>query len=115
MHSRAAQPAGRETLTRARRQAVATLRLIENLSGYCAGQLVGGLGPAESRLALLEVSAELVTLAEVLRRLALGRLDVSARRDLAAELAASGLSHRQIAAMTGVAKRTTWADLRARQ
>jgi hypothetical protein len=114
--TRAATPARREVLSNgiARRRAVATLRLIESLSGYCAGQLVAGLDPAGARLALLDVSAELATLAELLRTLALGELDTAGRRLLVAELVAAGASQRQAARLTGVHKKTAWSYVHGR-
>ena len=48
-----------------------------------------------------------------LRRLArTARLDPAGRRALAADLAASGLSQRVIAARLGVTKKVIWDDLR---
>lgn len=114
MRSRVVPPARRElTGDVARRRAVDVLRVGESMCAYAAGQLANGLGPAEARVAALDVAAELAETAAALRRLARLDLDRAQRRALAVELAASGMSQRQIAELLGVHKRTVWADLRA--
>ncbi len=114
MPSRAAKPIRRGTLTRdaARRQAVAVLRFGESMCAYAAGQLADGLSPEQARQAALDAAAELAGLAGALRRLTRLDLDRAQRRALAVELAASGMSQRQIAEQLGVSKKTIWADLR---
>jgi hypothetical protein len=89
-----------------RREAVRALRLAAVTAEYAAGQLADGLGPAEAREAALEASAELVAVAEVLRRSV--RLDRAERARLAAQWTGLGLSGRQVADRLGVSERTVW-------
>jgi DNA-binding NarL/FixJ family response regulator len=112
-----ATPAERETTAReaARRQAVTMLQISASTCTYAAAQLGDGIGPAEARQTALFVAGELAVMAAALRRLALARLDPAERRRLVAELAASGMSQKQVAEQLGVAKRTVWGDLRARR
>jgi DNA-binding NarL/FixJ family response regulator len=116
MPSRAEQPARRETLTRqaARRQAVDVLRVAEAVAGYSARQLSNGLGPEAARQAALDAAGELELVAGTLRRLTRLELNAEQRRALAVQLAASGLSQRQIAEQVGRSKRTVWGYLRGR-
>jgi DNA-binding NarL/FixJ family response regulator len=111
--SRAAKPAPRGTLTRdaARRQAVDVLRLGESMCAYAAGQLANGLSAEQARQAALDAAADLAELSAALRRLTSLDLDPAQRRALAVELAASGMSQRQIAEQLGVSKKTIWTDL----
>ena len=98
----------------ARREAVDTLTIAAAVAAYAAGQIGNGLGPEEARRAAVEAAAELEAVAGTLRRLArLDRLDPAGRRRLVADLAASGMSQRRIAAAVGVSKRTVFDDLRA--
>jgi DNA-directed RNA polymerase specialized sigma24 family protein len=105
----------RETLTReaARRRAVRVLKIAEAIAAHGAEAVGNGLGPEQARRAALDVAAELETIAGNLRRLTrtTARLDRAGRRALVADLAASGLSQRQIADRLGVAKSTVWSDL----
>jgi DNA-directed RNA polymerase specialized sigma24 family protein len=111
--SRVADPsAGTLTREAARRQAVNTLRLAADLAAYGARQAGNGLGPAEAARTVIEVAAELEIIAGKLRRLArTARLDPAGRRALVADLAAEGMSQREIGAVVGVHKRTVWGDL----
>jgi transposase len=112
--SRAATPARRGKLTReaARREAVDVLTVASAVAAYSARSIGNGLSPAEASRAALATAAELEHVAGTLRRLArLDRLDPPERRRLVAELAASGMSQRAIAAAVGVDKRTVWGDL----
>jgi DNA-directed RNA polymerase specialized sigma24 family protein len=103
---------GREA---ARRRAVDTLRVAEAVARYGAEAVGNGLGPEESRRAVVEVAAELEAIAGTLRRLARsGRLDPAGRRALVVQLAADGMSQRAIGRAVGVSKRTVWDDLHAR-
>ena len=116
MPPRASTPVRRGTLTReaARRQAVDTLTIASDLAAYAAGQIGNGLSPEQARRAAIDAAAELENLAGTLRRLArLDRPDPAGRRRLVADLAASGMSQRRIAAAVGVSKRTVFDDLRA--
>jgi DNA-binding NarL/FixJ family response regulator len=109
--SRVDQPAERETLTRdaARRASVRALRIIGAIVSYSAAQLADGMwSPAEARAAALDVATELELTARALRRIAAGQLDPAERRRMVAELAADGLSQRQMAARIGVHQRTIW-------
>jgi hypothetical protein len=92
----------------ARRRAVDMLRLAESIAGYAAAQLANGLSPEQARRAALDAAGELDAVAVHLRRLAQPRLDVAERRALAAELAESGMSARQIAGQIGVTPSTVW-------
>jgi hypothetical protein len=87
------------------------LTVASAVAGYAAGQIGNGLGPEEARRAALDAAGELELIAGTLRRIALARLGPPERRRLVAELAASGMSQRRIAAAVGVAKRTVWGDL----
>jgi hypothetical protein len=109
----AEQSAARKAL--ARRESVTVLRLAESVAGYAAAQLGDGLGPAEARQAALDAAAELADVAGTLRRLARLDLDRAQRRALAVELAASGMSRRQIGRLIGVAESTVRRDLAARR
>lgn len=92
---------------RRRRDAVAALRLAAVTAGYAADQLADGLSPAEARVAALDASAELVELAEVLRRAV--RLSRAERQKLAVLWIELGhLSRREIAGRLGVSERTVW-------
>jgi DNA-binding NarL/FixJ family response regulator len=116
MPSSAAQSARRETTREAaRREAVTVLRLAEAIARYSAEQIGNGLSPKAAQQAAIDTAGELEAAAGKLRRLtrpdpAERRAD--ARRALAVELAASGLSHRQIAVQVGRSKRTVWGYLR---
>lgn len=116
MPSSAEPSARREATARevARRRAVDMLRLAESIAGYAAAQLANGLSPEQARRAALDAAGELDAVAGNLRRLAVARLDVAERRALAAELAASGMSARQIAGQIGVAPSTVWDYLSGR-
>jgi hypothetical protein len=110
MPPRVVDPLAREA---ARRRAVDVLRLAAAIAEYGAGQVGNGLGPDQARRAVVDAAAELEAAAAALRRLArLDRLDPAGRRRLAAELAADGISQRQIAARLGVTKKVIWDDLR---
>jgi transposase len=112
--SRAATPARRGKLTReaARREAVDVLTVASAVAAYSARSIGNGLSPAEASRAALATAAELEHIAATLRRLArLDLLDRAERRRLVAELAATGMSQRAIAAAVGVDKRTVWGDL----
>lgn len=87
-----------------RRDAVVALRVAESVAGYGARRLADGLGPAQSRAAVLELAAELGEVAAMLRRLA--RVRAGERREEAAELAGLGLSNREIADRMGISPRT---------
>jgi DNA-binding CsgD family transcriptional regulator len=89
-----------------RREAVAALRLAEQMCGYAAGQLGNGLGPDEARAAALEAAAELAELASVLRRLT--RLSPAERRRRAVQLAGLGMPKREVAIRLGVSERAVW-------
>ena len=91
------------------------LRVGESMCGYAAASIGNGLSPDDARRAALDVAAELAELAAALRRLTRLDLDAAQRRALAVELAASGLSQRQIGEQLGVSKKTVWADLRRAQ
>jgi DNA-directed RNA polymerase specialized sigma24 family protein len=97
----------------ARRQVVGVLRVGASVCAYAAASIVNGLGPAEARRAALDAAVELAGLAGALRRLARLDLDRAQRRAVAVELAASGISQRQIADLLGVHRKTVWSDLRA--
>jgi DNA-directed RNA polymerase specialized sigma24 family protein len=88
-----------------RREAVAALRLAEQMCGHAAGQLGNGLGPDEARAAALEAAAELAELASVLRRLT--RLSPAERRR-AVQLAGLGMPKREVAIRLGVSERAVW-------
>lgn len=98
----------------ARRRVVDVLTVASAVAAYAARSVGNGLGPEEARRAAVEAAAELEIIAANLRRLArtAPRLDPAGRRVLAADLAASGLSQRAIAARLGVSKRTVFDDLR---
>jgi len=112
--SRAATPARRGKLTReaARREAVDALTIASAVAAYSARSIGNGLSPEQARAATLTTAVELEHIAGTLRRLArLDLLDRPERRRLVAELAATGMSQRAIAAAVGVDKRTVWDDL----
>lgn len=98
----AAASAERERLARedGRRQAAALLRLSESVSRYAAGQVSDGLSPAEARRAVIEAAG---ALARSLRRLA-WLDDPAERRVVARELAAGGMSRRDVADRLGVSE-----------
>lgn len=115
----AARKAAREA---ARRQAVTVLRVAEAAAGYAAGQIGNGLGPAQAWAAAIATAGELEAAARKLRQLT-GRplspaevrsLDTASRRELAAELVASGLTRRQVAGRLAVHPRTVRKYLAAR-
>jgi hypothetical protein len=102
------EPAERDRKRRAyeavrRREAVTMLRVAEAMCGYAASQLADGLSPEEARAAAIEAAGELAALAAGLRRLT--RLRPADRRVLAAQLAALGLSRREVAGHLGVSDR----------
>ena len=101
----AAASAERERLARedGRRQAAALLRLSESVSRYAAGQVSDGLSPAEARRAVIEAAGALAELARSLRRLA-WLDDPAERRAVARELAADGMSRRDVADRLGVSE-----------
>lgn len=105
MPSSARNPAERERLARedGRRQAAALLRLSESVSRYAAGQVADGLSPAEARRAVIEAAGALAELARSLRRLA-WLDDPAERRVVARELAAGGMSRRDVADRLGVSE-----------
>jgi Homeodomain-like domain len=108
----AEQAVRRRALARAagqRRDAVAVLRLAEATAGYAAGQVGNGLGPEQARQAALDAAGELADMAATLRRLA--RPGPGDRRALAVELAADGLSQREIADRLGLSLRAVWGYL----
>ena len=100
MPESAAQPA-REP---ARRQAIHALRLAEAVAGYAAGQVSDGLSPAEARRAVIEAAGALAALSAALRRLAWLDDDPAERRAVARELAALGMSRRDVADRLGVSE-----------
>ena len=101
----------RGTREAARRRAVDVLRIAEAVAGYAAKSVGNGLEPEAARLAVIDAAAELELAASRLRRLA--RPDDSApRRAEALELAADGLSRRQIAERLGVSGETARRYLR---
>ena len=110
MPSPAEQSAERKAL--ARRQAVTVLRLAEATAGYAAGQLGNGLSPGQARQAALDAATELEITAGALRRLALAGLSP---RELAVQLAASGLSQQQVADRLGRSRRTVRGYLSSRR
>ena len=90
-----------------RREAVRALRLGEATCAYTAGQLGNGLGPDEARRAAMEAAAELVAVAEVLRRSV--RPTRFERQRMARQWIGRGyLSARQVADRLGVSERTVW-------
>jgi HTH domain len=90
-----------------RREAVRALRLGEATCAYTAGQLGNGLDPDEARAAAMEAAAELVGLAEVLRRSV--RPTRFERQWMARQWIGRGrLSARQVADRLGVSERTVW-------
>ncbi len=95
----AAQPA-REA---ARRQAIHALRLAEAVAGYAAGQVSDGLSPEQARRAVIEAAGALAELARSLRRVA-WLDDPAERRAAARELAAGGMSRRDVADRLGVSE-----------
>jgi DNA-binding NarL/FixJ family response regulator len=95
-----------------RRQAVTSLQIGEATCRYAAAQLGGGIvGPAEAAATARFTAGELEVIAAVLRELAQPD-DPAGRRALAAELAASGMSQREIAERVGVRESTVRAYLR---
>lgn len=117
MPSRAASPARREALTReaARRSAVDVLRVASAITAYASRELANGLSPEQARVATMEAARELQLVAGKLMALARVRpgLDPAGRRALAVELAAAGLSQRQIAEQVGRSPRQVRDYLRA--
>jgi hypothetical protein len=119
----AAQSARRATLARevARRQAAEALRLAAAMAGYAARQVADGWSPSEATRAALDAADAMEATAVKLRRLT-GRLSpaecralpTAARRELAAQLVAEGLTQRQAAARLGVSPRRLWDYLRGR-
>lgn len=111
----AAASAERERLARedGRRQAAALLRLSESVSRYAAGQVSDGLSPAEARRAVIEAAGALAELARSLRRLA-WLDDPAERRVVARELAAGGMSRRDVADRLGVSETAVRGYLRPR-
>jgi DNA-directed RNA polymerase specialized sigma24 family protein len=90
-----------------RREAVRALRLGEVTCSYAADIIGNGVGPAEARRAAIECSAELVAVAETLRRAV--RPTQFEREWMARQWHALGyLSARQIADRLGVSERTVW-------
>lgn len=114
MPSSVEQSARRETLVRqaARRQAVDVLRIAGATAEYASRVIANGLSPEQARRAALDAAGELELIAGTLRRLA--RLTPPERRQLAVELAADGMSHREIARRIDVSKRRTWDYLAGR-
>jgi hypothetical protein len=92
---------------RRRREAITALRVGEAACSYAAGQLGNELGPDEARAAAMEAAAELVAVAEVLRRSV--RPTRFERQWMARQWHARGrLSARQVADRLGVSERTVW-------
>ena len=109
--------AERERLAREaarRRQAVTLLRIGECACRYAAQQLSNGTGsgtgPLEARAAAMEAAAELVVVAEAVRRLA--ALEPGERRALAVQLASAGWSMREVAERVGVSESAVYGYLR---
>jgi len=101
--------AARMALARAaarRREATNLLLIAECGCRYAAGQLGNGLGPKQARMLAVETAAELVTVAEALRRMAW--LTRPERRAMARSLIARGWSRRRVADRLGVSERTVW-------
>ena len=115
----------------ARREVVTLLRVGANVCAYSADAIGNGLSPQQARAATLDAASALADLSGQLRRLARSAtegqyrkipycpggqpgLDAAGRRALALELAASGLSQRQIAARVGRSERRVWDYLRGR-
>ena len=96
----------------ARRRDVVTLL---NVSGatiwYAVRQLGDGLPPEQARQVAIESAAELEAVAAALYRAV--RLGPAERRSLARQLAAIGMSRREIADRLGVSDRAVWNYLRA--
>lgn len=92
-----------------RRHAVTLLALGEQTCRYAASVLGNGASPAMARDAAVDAAGELAVLADELRRLT--RLRGPARRKLARELAASGLSNREVALRVGVSESCLWGYL----
>ena len=106
MTESAAQSAERKRLARLaadRRAAVTMLQIAASTCRYAASQLASGTGPAEARQAALFVAGDLAATAEALRRLA--RPGPGERRQLTVQLAAPGMTTKQIAAQLGVSDR----------
>jgi DNA-directed RNA polymerase specialized sigma24 family protein len=95
-----------------RREAMAALRVAEATIVYAQRQIGNGLSPAQARQAALEAAGELEVLAGELRRAI--RLGPAERRVLARQLAALGMSRREVAARLGVSERAVWGYLRPR-
>ena len=76
-------------------------------------QVANGLGPGESRQALLELAGELTATAALVRKAA--RLDVGERRVLARKLAGLGYTTKQVADQCGVSDVTVRHYLRGRR
>lgn len=85
-----------------RRQAATLLQIAEATCRYAASVLSNGTGPAEAQGAALEAAAELVVVAEALRRLTF--VGPGERRELALQLNAAGWSRDQIAERLGVSE-----------
>ena len=112
----AAEPPAAERETQARtaarrRQAVTSLQIGEATCRYAAVQLGGGIGPAEAAATARFTAGELEVIAGMLRELAQPD-DPAGRRARAAELAASGVSRREIAGRLGVSEQAVRAYLR---
>jgi DNA-binding NarL/FixJ family response regulator len=114
--SRVEQSARREALARdaARRQVVDTLRIASDIARYSAEQIGNGLSPQAARQAAIETAGELQLVVSTLRRLTRLDLNSAERRALAVELAATGMSQRQIAVQVGRSKRRVWSYLHGR-
>ena len=93
----------RELDRRLRAQAV--LRAASATALYAAARLGDGAGRAE----LFEIAGELEGAARALRQVA--PLTRGARRQIAAELVAAGVSRREIARVLGVTESCLWGDL----
>lgn len=92
-----------------RREAVRALQLGGQVCAYAAGVLGNGAAPEQAREAAVEAAGELALLAAELRRLT--RLRGPARRSLARQLAARGVTRREIAIRCGVSESCVWGYL----
>jgi DNA-directed RNA polymerase specialized sigma24 family protein len=89
-----------------RREAVALLRLVAQMTAYAAEQVGNGLAPADARLAVAELAGELSAAAVRLRRIA--RPGPAERRTVVRLLFAQGLSGSQIAARVGMSEKSVY-------
>ena len=93
-----------------RRQAATLLHIAEATCRYAGSVLSNGTGPAEAQGAALEAAAELVVVAEALRRLTF--VGPGERRELAVQLQSAGWSRSRIADRLGVSEQAVRKYLR---